>query len=123
MTSIVPPSLIVTVCLIARTMSRASPRIVRDAWRGLSCAPPRRSETPTEAAAVKIRAERRAGELLAERPTHLGGRPSENPSHDGRGFPALPSDNHRAEHRFRTRGLAPTVARGGAGAGGAPADP
>jgi hypothetical protein len=39
-----------------------------------------------QCAEIKIRAERRAGELLAERPTHVGGRPAENPSHDARGF-------------------------------------
>lgn len=40
-----------------------------------------------QCAEIKIRAERRAGELLEERPTHVGGRPGENPSQDGRSSP------------------------------------
>jgi len=41
------------------------------------------------ASVLKVRAERRLGELLAEMPKHPGGRPTENRSHDGTGFPAL----------------------------------
>lgn len=41
-----------------------------------------------DACEIKIWAERRMGELLAEMPPHVGGRPAkENRSHDGTGFP------------------------------------
>ncbi len=46
-------------------------------------------EIQNMAAEIKIRAERRAGEILSEMDLHQGGRPSENPSHDEIGFPRL----------------------------------
>jgi hypothetical protein len=57
-------------------------------------------------AEIKIRAERRAGELLAERTAHVGGRPGENPSHDERGFaPSKLADlgiNYSQSSRWQT---------------------
>lgn len=46
-------------------------------------------EIQNMAAEIKIRAERRAGEILSEMDLHKGGRPSENRSHDEMGFPRL----------------------------------
>lgn len=43
-------------------------------------------EAINKAAELKLRAERRLGELLREMPKHKGGRPSENRSHDARGL-------------------------------------
>lgn len=42
-----------------------------------------------DAAELKLRAERRLGELLAEMPKHPGGRPTENQSHDVTGLSGL----------------------------------
>jgi len=46
-------------------------------------------EIQNMAAEIKIRAERRAGEILHEMDLHKGGRPSENRSHREIGFPRL----------------------------------
>ena len=59
-----------------------------------------------QCAEIKIRAERRAGELLAERTAHVGGRPGENPSHDASGFaPSKLADigiNYSQSSRWQT---------------------
>ncbi len=46
-------------------------------------------EIQNMAAEIKIRAERRAGEILSKMDLHQGGRPSNNHSHDEIGFPRL----------------------------------
>jgi hypothetical protein len=52
-------------------------------------------------AEVKLRAERKAGELLSEREKNLGDRPAKNRSHDVTSFPTLeelgiePMESHR----------------------------
>lgn len=41
---------------------------------------------------IKVRAERRAGEMLAEMQKHNGGRPNGNPSHRATGLPPTLTD-------------------------------
>jgi hypothetical protein len=63
-------------------------------------------------AEIKIRAERRAGELLQELDKHKGGRPPENPSHDQRGFPSTLDDlgiSYDQSSRYQTIASLPVV--------------
>ncbi len=61
-------------------------------------------EIQNEAAEIRIRAQRRAGEILKETIQHEGGRPKEKPSHDERVSPKL-SDigfNYTEASRYQT---------------------
>jgi len=64
-------------------------------------------ETQQDAAELKIRAERRAGELLQEAEKDHGGRPRKNLYHDGTGFrlPDLGIDRHKSSRWQQIAGL------------------
>jgi hypothetical protein len=60
-------------------------------------------DAQNDAAELKIRAERKLGELLARTPLHQGGRPAKNQCHDGNGFRLRelgvgPHDSERWQH-------------------------
>jgi hypothetical protein len=78
--------------LLAECVSIDEVRQIRDqaeAIRNYARAAGLSLEVQNRAAAVKVRAERRIGELLAETPRNAGGRPAENLSHAVTGSPTL----------------------------------
>lgn len=68
-------------------------------------------EMQNDIAEIKLRAERRAGELLQKREPNRGGRPSENPLHDASGLCPPPlSDlgiSHTQSHRWQAMAEVP----------------
>ena len=61
-------------------------------------------ELQNQAAELKLRAERKLGELLQETVPHGGGRPTENPLHDERGLKLALADQGISEiqsHRWQ----------------------
>lgn len=65
-------------------------------------------DSQNRVAEIKIRAERRIGELLAEMPKNNGGRPKENHLHDERGLSLADIGiTHAQSHRWQTMAAVP----------------
>jgi hypothetical protein len=68
-------------------------------------------EAQNLATEIKIRAGRRAGELLKAVEKDKGGRPPKTPSHNGSGFPTVESlgFDHKQSHKFQRLAAVPDV--------------